>query len=680
MLYRPHSESDSGYAMADPMYTAQHLGALLEQAPGFLAFLRGPTHVFEVVNRAYYQVVGRHDLIGKTVRDALPEMESQGIIELLDRVYTTGEAYVGTSISVRLHRTVDAPEDAVLDFIYQPIRDDDGATIGILVQGHEVTQVAQQQRKREAAETALRASEQRYRTLFEAIDDGFCLMQMLFDDAGRCTDYRFLEANAAFEGHTGLHEAVGKTARELVPDLDPSWFELYGKVAITGEPARFENHAPAMNRWFDVYANRVGEPELRQVALVFKDVTARKAAEAETAALLEREREARREAEAAGRLRDEFLATVSHELRTPLSSILGWAQMMRTHELPPEKRAKALETIERNARAQAQLIEDLLDVSRILSGQMRLEVAPVDVRVVTEAAVDTVRPAAMAKNIRIVTTLATDALVLGDAHRLQQIAWNLLSNAVKFTPKGGRVQVALAVEASSIVLTVADTGRGIAPDFLDHVFDRFRQADSSSTRTFGGLGLGLSIVRELVTLHGGTVEADSEGADRGATFTVRLPLSVTRRRDPSLPSATVPVPAPSQLSHPPELAGVRILVLDDETDTREMLRELIASCEAEVVVAASVAEALELVRRAPPDIVLSDIGMPGEDGYAFVKKLRALPAESGGAVPAIALTAFARVDDRARALHEGFDNHVTKPVEPIELLAVLASFARRQRR
>ncbi|HEX8699253.1 MAG TPA: ATP-binding protein, partial [Myxococcaceae bacterium] len=551
----------------------RHLLDLFHQAPGFLCFLRGPEFVFELANAAYFQLVGHRDVIGKRAREAFPEVQGQGYFELLERVFTTGEPVSGRAMKLELQHEPGGPRsEAFVDFIYQPIRDVAGRVTGILVQGHDVTEAKKQETQRLLTEQALRASETRYRTLFESIDDGYCLMQMILDERGETVDYRFLEANSAFASQTGLQNAVGKRVRELVPDLDASWFRLYGRVAATGEPARFENHAPAMGRWFDVYASRVGQPELRQVALVFKDITARKQAEAERERLLELESAARAEAQEANRLKDEFLATVSHELRTPLTAMLGWIQMLRTGSLPPGKRERALETVERNARAQAQLIEDLLDVSRILAGKMRLEVAPVEVSPVVEEALESVRPAAEAKGLRLQAALDSMGTVMGDTHRLQQVVWNLLSNAVKFTPKGGRVQVFVERRDSSVEITVADTGQGISADFLPHVFEQFRQEEGGPRRKHGGLGLGLSIVKHLVEAHGGTISAASEGEGKGTTFVVRLPLSVAVRREVTLhPKLQADASLPADLQCPRELAGLSILVLDDESDTRDFL-------------------------------------------------------------------------------------------------------------
>jgi signal transduction histidine kinase/ActR/RegA family two-component response regulator len=407
------------------------------------------------------------------------------------------------------------------------------------------------------------------------------------------------------------------------------------------------------------------------------DFTERKQAEEARERLLTHEQAARSEAEAANRLKDEFLATVSHELRTPLASMLGWVQLLRAGQLPVEKRESALETIERNARAQAQLIEDLLDVSRILSGKLHLDMEPLEVGSMVEHALETVRPAAEAKGLRLQAAIDSTGSVMGSSTRLQQVVWNLLSNAVKFTPKGGRVQVLVERRDPVVEITVADTGRGIPKDFLPHVFERFRQAEGGTTREVGGLGLGLSIVKYLVEAHGGTVSVSSEGEDQGATFTVRLPLAAARRRESSMPSTLREAAMRAGLLHPPELHGLRILVVDDEADTRELLRTLLGSCHAHVRTAASSTEGLRVLQEEALDLIISDIGMPGEDGYTFIRKVRALSSGRASRLPAVALTAYAGGENRARVLLAGFQSHVPKPVEPIELLAVLASLAKR---
>jgi signal transduction histidine kinase/ActR/RegA family two-component response regulator len=383
------------------------------------------------------------------------------------------------------------------------------------------------------------------------------------------------------------------------------------------------------------------------------------------------------ETQEANRAKDDFLANVSHELRTPLTAMLGWARMLRSGRLDDEAAAHALEVIERNTEAQAQLIEDLLDISRITSGKLRLDVQPVDLVHVIEGAMNTVTPAADAKSIRMQTVLDPAAgTVAGDPDRLQQVVWNLLSNAIKFTPRGGRVQLRLERVDSRVELTVADTGRGIAPEFLPYVFDRFRQAEAASSRAHGGLGLGLAIVRHLVELHGGVVRAASEGTDRGATFTVSLPIAPMRASPSEArvhPTARTRVP----FERAPNLDGVRVLVVDDEPDTRNLLARVLQQCGAIVGTAASAAEALAAFEAGPPDVLVTDIGMPGEDGYALIRKIRARAPEHGGRVPAAALTAYARVEDRMRVLSAGFQLHVPKPVEPAELATVVATLAGR---
>ncbi|MDQ3254848.1 MAG: ATP-binding protein [Acidobacteriota bacterium] len=401
--------------------------------------------------------------------------------------------------------------------------------------------------------------------------------------------------------------------------------------------------------------------------------------EREKAQLLAREQEARAEAENANRLKDEFLATLSHELRTPLTAIIGWSNILIAGGMKDADAARALETIYRNARAQNQLIDDLLEVSRIVTGKLRLDVQPVDLAAVIITAIDAARPAAEAKNIRLQTLLDSQASsVSGDPDRLQQVVWNLVSNAVKFTPKGGRVQIKLERVNSHIEITVADTGAGIKTEFLPYVFDRFRQSDATITRTHGGLGLGLSIVRQLVELHGGTVRAESDGEGHGATFIVSLPFIATRQDKPMMervhPAANL---GNISFECPPQLVGLRVLIVDDESDTRDLLRAVMERCGCEVTTLGTAAEALAELQQTNPDVLISDIGMPEEDGYTLIRKVRALPTDRGGGTPAIALTAYARAEDRVRALRSGFQVHVPKPVEPMELAAVVASLTRR---
>lgn len=397
-------------------------------------------------------------------------------------------------------------------------------------------------------------------------------------------------------------------------------------------------------------------------------------AEEERFVLLDRERNARAEAEAANRSKDDFLAMVSHELRTPLNAITGWTSMLLAGGLDTARTRRAYETIDRNARAQAQLIDDLLDIGRITSGQLRLNESSVDVGSVAEMALESVRVTADNRGVALDARVDPDAgQITGDAARIQQVVWNLLSNAIKFTSKGGAVIFSVTRQPNGIVIEVRDTGQGITADFLPRVFERFKQADASATRSRGGLGLGLSIVRHLVELHGGTIEAASEGLGKGSCFTVVLPIEATKRD--RLDGGAVQSKRSAPLDRPREIEGLRVLVVDDEPDARELLRTLLESCKIDVTVAASATEAFEVVRSKPLDVVLSDIAMPVEDGLSFIRRVRGLGREEGGRIPAVALTAYARLEDRTKALRAGFNAHVAKPVEPNELLAVLSSFA-----
>jgi PAS domain S-box-containing protein len=642
---------------------------------------------------------------------------------------------------------------------------------------------------RKQAESALRRSEERYRTLFESIDEGFCVIEMLFDENDTPIDYRFLEINPIFEQQTGLRQAVGKTMRQLVPNIEDRWVKIYGKIVQTGKSLRFDNCAEAMNRWFDVYACRIGQPEERKVAILFKDisdrkrmealreqaevalrqseeqsrnilesitdgffaldrdwrftyvnrqaehlldrtpddllgkifweefpgvdgsefeslhrramrdcvagsvtefypdhdrwyevhsypatdgitvyfrnVTDRKRIEAEREQLLQREQAARETAENANRIKDEFLAVLSHELRSPLTPILGWSKLLQTGKLDASKTIGALATIERNAKLQAELIEDLLDVSRILQGKLSLNVSPVNLASTIQAAIETVRLAAEAKSIQVEVDIDRNVSnVSGDATRLQQVVWNLLSNAVKFTPNGGRVEIRLTQVDNQAQITIRDNGKGIASEFLPYVFDYFRQADSATTRKFGGLGLGLAIVRHLVELHGGTVASDSRGEGLGATFTVELPLMpIARAKDRAEQFSQVSL----------DLQGVQVLVVDDDTDIRELVVFLLEQAGASVTSVSSASEVMAALTHSQPDIFLCDIGMPDLDGYTLIQQVRALPPEKGGQIPAIALTAYAGDFNRKQAFAAGFQHHLAKPIEPNQLVNAIGT-------
>jgi PAS domain S-box-containing protein len=767
---------------------------------------------------------------------------------------------------------------------------------------------------RKQAESALRRSEERYRTLFESIDEGFSVIEVLFDENDKPIDYRFLEVNPAFENQTGLQQATGKTVRQLVPNLEDDWVEIYGKIALTGESLRFENGSEAMNRWFDVYAFGIGQPHERKVAILFKDISDRKRIEAEREQakialraseeqsrnilesitdgffaldrdwrfiyvnrqaerlldrtpgelqgkviweefpgsvgmefervyrqvaseriaasfisfypdqerwyevqaypavdgitvyfknvteskrveeelrqknailevinesaptpifvkdregriiyanpatlevlgksasevigyrdcdlypspdlgatvmendrrimasgqtevveespdgirtflgmkaayrndagvvvgligisydisdrkrieaererILQREQAAREVAENANRIKDEFLAVLSHELRSPLNPILGWSQLLRRGKLDQVKTAQALETIERNAQLQSKLIEDLLDIARIMRGKLTLVAVPVNLSFVISAALETVRLAAEAKSIHLELNLEPNIRqVYGDAGRLQQVVWNLLSNAVKFTPTGGRVKVRLTQTNHDAQLQVMDTGKGIKSEFLPYVFEHFRQEDGATTRKFGGLGLGLAIARQIAELHGGRIWVESRGENQGATFTVELPLLQTASLVEEVTHTTEAQSADLLL------ANLHVLVVDDEPDCREFVAFVVKQAGAQVTTVGSAIEALQLLSTTPFDILLSDIGMPEMDGYALIREIRKLRDDRCRQIPAIALTAYAGEYEEREAIASGFQSHLAKPVDPAEIVTVVA--------
>lgn len=744
------------------------------------------------------------------LRASWPEAAARQALACLRHTLDTGEPYAPA---------VAAPAEGLVTagWTIHRLRMPDG-TSGLVCHVTTETTATNPRPPGNPQEDTLRETEERYRTLFDTIDEGFCIIEFLDGPHGPLSDYVHVEANPAYARHAGIVDVVGQKVREMVPDEAEGWVRLYREVLLTGEPIRFQRELVATGRHLELSAFRVGPVERRQVAVLFQDITARMQAEAmraagvqlaeaalresehrlrqmadtmahmiwvarpdgyhewynrrwyeytgmpagstdgeawngmfhpddqaeawarwrhcletgdyyeieyrlrhhtgeyrwvqgralpirddrgeierwfgtctdihalrllsdERASLLRREQAARLEAERVGRLKDEFLATLSHEIRTPLNAILGWATMLRSGRIAEQGHQQGLEIIERNARVQARLIEDLLDMSSILSGKLRLDVQRVDLAAVIRAAAETVAPAATAKGILV--QLVLDPLagpVSGDPNRMQQVFWNLLSNAIKFTPKGGHVQVVLERVDSHLEISISDNGEGIDEALLPLVFDRFQQGDATRTRLHGGLGHGLAIVKQVVELHGGTIRASSPGKGQGATFRVSLPLTVLHQEPSAAPSRRHPQtepdpPAPAATVH---IAGVRILVVDDEADARALLRRLFEEQGAQVTTAASAAEGLSALRAERPDILISDIGMPGEDGYALIDQVRALPSDDGGRTPAIALTAYAAAEDRVRAVVAGFQHHLAKPIEPIELLVLVASLVSRR--
>lgn len=520
------------------------------------------------------------------------------------------------------------------------------------------------------AEDAMRRSEARFRAIFEQALSGISLLseQMIYLEVN--------PAMCAILGHS-RDEIVGKHLSAFTPaDREDDVAAMVKPLELAGAWRGSFPVIQADGRRLELEWNISihSDPGVR-LAIV-TDITHRKLIEAERERLLASERTARADAERANRLKDDFLATLSHELRTPLNSIVGWAQLLMRPEISRADIAEGVEVIERNARAQAQLIDDLLDVSRITSGKLRLNVQPVDPAATVNAALESVMPAATAKSISVQRSLDAGAgPIMWDPSRLQQVVWNLVNNAVKFTPKGGTIRVGLGRVDSSVVITVRDDGRGIRRDFLPHLFERFRQEDSSTRRGHGGLGLGLAIVKHLVEMHGGTVSAESEGEGHGSTFTVRLALAAVQSPDPqdnprshlNSQQSAPPKSGPSR----PDLSGFRVLVVDDDADARALLRRVLSEASAEVFDASDVPQALESIDRFRPHVLISDIGMPFEDGYDLIRQVRAR-GNRDGLLAAIALTAFARDEDRQRALAAGYQKHLSKPVDAQELLALTA--------
>jgi PAS domain S-box-containing protein len=480
-------------------------------------------------------------------------------------------------------------------------------------------------------------------------------------------------------GYTG-EEVIGKPIAVLIPpdryDEEPTILAKLkrGERIDHYETIRQRKDGKLIDISLTISPIKDTDGKVVGASKIARDITAQKQAERERLELLEREQEARIFAEEANRLKDEFIATVSHELRTPLTSMLGWVRLILTGSLDEVGVIKALETIERNVKSQAQLIEDLLDISRITTGKLRLECKPVNLASVISAAIDSLSPTAEAKNIKLQIIIDSSVgLINGDFERLQQIVWNLLSNAIKFTAAGGKVQIHLERKGSQVEVIVNDTGKGINSDFLPYIFEPFRQADSSTTRHYGGLGMGLTIVKRLTELHGGTVKVFSEGEGKGTTFTLEFPmLQLTKSTEE--PQGLYPkVMGTEKLICPPTISGLEILVVDDEPDTCLVLKTIFEQCGANVKTAFSVEEAIKIIDDWKPKVLVSDIGMPGLNGYDLIRQLRARKEEEVGKIPAIALTAFARIEDRMKVLSAGFQMHVPKPVEPAELLAIVAS-------
>ena len=610
--------------------------------------------------------LGQDEVLGKRVVDVFPFLRDSGNEPCFTTVLEGKE-------TVSENHPYGPSETGVFESHYSPLLDEDNQITGGIAVITDIT-------ARKQAEEATHAA---YRQLAFHVESS-PLAVVEWD-----TDFRVARWSASAERLFGWNadEVIGKHVNEwrfvftddvdavaLVTNRQREGVEVQG---VQRNRNYTRDGAILFCEWYNSVL-RDDRGKLVSVLSLVLDVTARQSAEEERAASLVRERDARRHAEEADRLKDEFLATLSHELRTPLTSIFGWASMIRNGEVEGANASRAIETIERNARSQARLIDDLLDVSRIITGNLRLDLHPLNLAPIVNAALDALRPTADVKGIQLRTRFVPgECLVKGDPNRLRQVIWNLLSNAIKFTQRGGSVNIDLTCVELSARLTVSDTGEGISAEFLPYVFDRFRQAEGSISRKQGGLGLGLAVVRHLVELHGGTISAESDGLGRGSVFKVDLPLAQERRDPGRAEERRREVERRHSRSGVVRLDGLHVLLVEDDDDSRKLLGTMLKRYGARVTSTKSAKEALSVFDSELPDVLISDIGMPDQDGYELIRKLRSAPPERGGLTPAIALTGYASRKDRERALSAGYHQHIAKPVEQSDMIAAIAALVGR---
>ena len=632
---------------ADPLIPRSTIYEMFMQAPVVIAVLRGPEHRFELVNPGYQALFKNRKLLGVPVREARPELESQGYVDLLDKVYATGEAYVGREARVMQDRAGDGKlEETFFNFIYQPMRAADGKVEGVIIFGFDVTSQVQ---TRHRGEQQLRESEEMFRLLVETVEDYAIFM---LDPEGRVATWN---AGARHIKGYEAEEVIGRHFSIFYPQEDVAQGKPERMLSAAHERGRFKDEGWRVRKdgtkfLADVVITAVHDErgDLRGFAKVTRDVTERKKGEETQRALLV--------AEEVNRAKDEFLAVISHELRTPLTSILGWARMLRIGELDENTTEEALAALERSATAQVHLIEDLLDDTRMTSGKLRLNKRPLEVRSVVESALADLLPSAEVKSIQVISDIQCESCpMLADPVRLQQVVWNIVSNAIKFTPENGRVFVRLRrTDPATAEIEVSDTGRGIEAELLPQLFQRFRQGDPATSRK-SGVGLGLAISKYLVEQHGGTIHAASEGPGKGATFTIALPITIEtvdafKSRDFKRTELLA------------DLAGIRVLIVEDQADNRDVLATVIESCGAEARCASTGSEALKILEVWSPDVIVCDILLPDIDGCELLPQMRARVAS-----PALALTVFGSSEEEARVRGCGFDVFRQKPIEPADL-------------
>jgi PAS domain S-box-containing protein len=604
----------------------------------------GP-EICSLYNDAMIPILGhKHPALGAAYRDVFPEIWEE--FAPLISATLRGEAQYFEDRPVPLAGRDDQPL-SWFTFSFTPLRDDAGVIAGFYCGAYETTQrVREAMAARQNDKAARRASDVRYRALFNSIDEGFCVIEMAFDDAGNATDYRFIETNPAFEQQTGLSNAVGKWMRTLSPLLEQNWFDTYGRVARSGEPIRFVEHARALGRWFSVFAFRLGTPQRNQVAVIFSDITER--IEADTAL------------RQADRRKDEFLATLAHELRNPLAPLRNGLEIARRATRGDLAVQPTIAMMDRQLRHLVRLVDDLLDVGRISSGKLELRREPLNLGKVLADSIEASRVDIEQRRHELVMHGEPRHLhVLGDPHRLKQVFTNLLSNACKYTEPQGRIRIEVLRQGGEALIRVTDSGVGIPESDVPRVFELFSQVRSHQPLHSGGLGIGLSLVRSLVTLHGGHVEASSGGTGQGSTFSVRLPLL---NEKPVIDAVTAQ-PAPAACT------PRRVLIADDNVDSANTLAEILRLQGHEVFTANDGIEAIEKTHAQNPDAILLDLGMPRLDGIEAARRIRALP---GGDAPLIvALTGWGQSSDRERTQAAGFDRHLVKPADPAEVIHLI---------